>query len=271
MQVLWQLHFPFHGMFLHCNFLFQIWSFFPTWETVSSSIWISQCFSLSKGQPWVITRLCKQSSLYWQRCSLQYLPLHRYWWWMSGVKYTSEKRQIGSMFFWFFFKSRIKIIVACIHPYAVWNEVRKDTECRYFGNFVLRRFILNIAVYDTIAFFMYVINKSCVSQIYIYLFSVEHNLLVCPARIFKIHHFCLFQWPEFMSAIYPLHILIGVTPGMNLAAQYWNEPVVHLDGYASLITGQCLMSERQTKLFLIKPFNSIIGLWGKNNIFSYAH
>lgn len=67
---------------------------------------------------------------------------------------------------------------------------------------------------------MFVKNKTCVSQIYIYLFSVEHNLLVCPATILKIHHFCLFQWPKFMPAIYPLQILIGVTPGMNLAAQY---------------------------------------------------
>lgn len=33
------------------------------------------------------------------------------------------------------------------------------------------------------------VSKTCVSQIYMYLFSVEYNLLVCPARILKIHHF----------------------------------------------------------------------------------
>jgi len=81
--------------------------------------------------------------------------------------------------------------------------VRRDAECGYFGIFVLRRFTLNRAVSDTIAFFMRVKNKTSVSQIYIYLFSVEHNLVVCPARIFKIHYFCLFQWPEFFFAVFP--------------------------------------------------------------------
>lgn len=114
---------------------------------------------------------------------------------------------------------------------------------------------------------MYVKDKTSVSQIYIYLLSVEHNLLVCPARILKIHDFCLFQWPKFMSAIYPLQILIGVTPGMNLAAQCWNNPVVHLDGYASLNTGQRLMAQKQMKL-LIKQYRRDVGGY---NTFSYAH
>lgn len=95
------------------------------------------------------------------------------------------------------------------------------------------------------------------------MFSVEYNLLVCPARIFKIHYFCLSQWPKLMSAIYPLRLLIGFTPRMNLAAQDWNKPVLHLNGYSALNTGQCLMAERQMKLFLIKLSSGIRGWQGK--------
>lgn len=103
------------------------------------------------------------------------------------------------------------------------------------------------------------------------MFSVEYNLLVCSARILKIHHFSLLQWPKLMSAIYPLQISIVFTPRMNLAAQYWNRTVLYLNGYASLNAGQCLMAERQMKLSLIKLSSDNLGWQGKNNVFSYAH
>lgn len=91
---------------------------------------------------------------------------------------------------------------------------------------VLRQFFfVEITFYRAMsksaAFFfllMQVKNKTCIPQIY--MFSVEYNLLVCPARILKIHHFCLSQWPKLMSAVYLLQILIGFTPRLNLAAQY---------------------------------------------------